>query len=144
MFYLQCIVINSNSFFIHLDFEIKKYSSLNCKTAHSFELYTLNKRKKFIYAMSELESELEQKTILSSNDFKIPTKCVKAAQDILVWEKSDAYQVIEATLIVGIRPICSFLALFIKYKQPFSSMICFVGIYWIHFCGWRLHQRKKD
>ena len=54
--------------------------------------------------MSELESELEQKTILSSNDFKIPTKCVKAAQDILVWEKSDAYQVIEATLIVGIRP----------------------------------------
>jgi len=42
--------------------------------------------------MSELESELEQKTILSSNDFKIPTKCVKAAQDILVWEKSDAYQ----------------------------------------------------
>ena len=62
------------------------------------------KRKKIIYAMSELESELEQKTILSSNDFKIPTKCVKAAQDILVWEKSDAYQVIEATLIVGIRP----------------------------------------
>ena len=54
--------------------------------------------------MSELESELEQKTILSSNDFKIPTKCVKAAQDILVWEKSDAYQVIEATLIVGILP----------------------------------------
>ena len=54
--------------------------------------------------MSELESELEQKTILSSNDFKIPTKCVKAAQDILVWEKSDAYQVIEATLNVGIRP----------------------------------------
>ena len=54
--------------------------------------------------MSELESELEQKTILSSNDFTIPTKCVKAAQDILVWEKSDAYQVIEATLIVGLRP----------------------------------------
>ena len=103
MFYLQCIVINSNSFFIHLDFEIKKYSSLNCKTAHSFQIYTLNKRKKFIYTMSELESELEQKTILSSNDFKIPTKCVKAAQDILVWEKSDAYQVIEATLIISIR-----------------------------------------
>ena len=56
--------------------------------------------------MSELESELEQKTILSSNDFKIPTKCVKAAQDILVWEKSDAYQVIEATLIIDIRPLC--------------------------------------
>ena len=54
--------------------------------------------------MSELESELEQKTILSSNDFTIPTKCVKAAQDILVWEKSDAYQVIKATLIIGIRP----------------------------------------
>ena len=54
--------------------------------------------------MSELESELEQKTVLSSNDFKIPTKCVKAAQDILVWEKSDAYQVIEATLILGIQP----------------------------------------
>ena len=89
--------------------------------------------------MSEIESELEQKTVLSSNDFKIPTKCVKVAQDILVWEKSDAYQVIEATLIVGILP-----SVFIKYKQPFSSMICFVGIYWIHFCGWRLHQRKKD
>ena len=87
--------------------------------------------------MSELESELEQKTILSSNDFKIPTKCVKAAQDILVWEKSDAYQVIEATLIIGIRPL-------VKCKQPFSSMICFIGIYWIYFCGWRLHQRKKD
>ena len=54
--------------------------------------------------MSELESELEQKTILSSNDFTIPTKCVNAAQDILVWEKSDAYQVIKATLIIGIRP----------------------------------------
>ena len=95
--------------------------------------------------MSELESELEQKTILSSNDFKIPTKCVKAAQDILVWEKSDAYQVIEATLIIGIRPSgCSFLYVDLKYKQPFSSMICFIGIYWIYFCGWRLHQRKKD
>ena len=94
--------------------------------------------------MSELESELEQKTILSRNDFKIPTKCVKAAQDILVWEKSDAYQVIEATLNVGIRPsVCSFYT-FYKYKQPFSSMICFVGIYWIYFCGWRFHQRKKD
>ena len=78
--------------------------SLNFETARSFELYTLNKRQKIIYAMSELESELEQKTILSSNDFKIPIKCVKAAQDILVWEKSDAYQVIEATLIVGILP----------------------------------------
>ena len=96
--------------------------------------------------MSELESELEQKTILSSNDFKLPTKCVKAAQDILVWEKSDAYQVIEATLIVGILPsvFVQKPTLFIKYKQPFSSMICFVGIYWIYFCGWRLHQRKKD
>ena len=91
--------------------------------------------------MSELESELEQKTILSSNDFKIPTKCVKAAQDILVWEKSDAYQVIEATLIIGIPPKAY---TFYKYKQPFSSMICFIGIYWIYFCGWRLHQRKKD
>ena len=56
--------------------------------------------------MSELESELEQKTILSSNDYKIPKKCVKAAQDIHVWEKSDAYQVIEATLIIIIRTLC--------------------------------------
>ena len=92
-------------FFIHLDFEIRKYSSVNCKIAHSFEFYTPNKRKKIVYKMSELESELEQKRVLSSNDFKIPTKCVKAAQDILVWEKSDAYQVIEATLIIGVRPL---------------------------------------
>ena len=54
--------------------------------------------------MSELESELEQKTILSSNDYKIPKKCVKAAEDTHVWEKSDAYQVIEPTIIIGLRP----------------------------------------
>ena len=59
--------------------------------------------------MSELESELDQKTILSSNDYKIPKKCVKAAEDIHVWEKSDAYQVIEPTIIIGLRPYCSVL-----------------------------------
>ena len=28
------------------------------------------------------------------HEYKIPTKCVKSIQDVSVWEKSDAYQVI--------------------------------------------------
>ena len=27
------------------------------------------------------------------NNFEVPEKCVKSAQDIPIWEKSDAYQV---------------------------------------------------
>ena len=31
---------------------------------------------------------------IHGHEYKIPTKCVKSIQDVSVWEKSDAYQVI--------------------------------------------------
>ena len=46
--------------------------------------------------MSEVLPELketEKSDCGDVNNFKVPEKCVKSAQDIPIWEKSDAYQV---------------------------------------------------
>ena len=75
---------------------------------------------------------------VKSNSFKIPTKCVKNAQDITVWEKSEAYQV---------TIHCLLFLQHLLYGSDILSidfMLFLLGISWFYFCNRRCYKRKKD
>ena len=54
--------------------------------------------------ISTYSKEKDNRDIAENHGFKTPVKCIKSAQDISIWEKSEAYQVMNTRVHTTVPP----------------------------------------